>query len=309
MAFEPLYSDINQRNYFKSEFGIGRVTNVILSPYLDNNKTLNTEYKSPADLGKIEFEILYQVKKTLKNTKSNKFAWPISQFTKQYPVIGEIVLLVSGPSSEINDFRDAQKLYYFPSFNIWNSTNNNAFPDLSEYAEFLRSYYQKPKYQYSQGTPSPEFPKGTYFTEKPIKNLQPFEGDSIIEGRFGQSIRFGSTSKLKKSDNNWSNYGDDGAPITIIRNGQGRDTKLSNVDPNIASIVNLPDQPTIENINYDSSSLYLTSGQEIVIDDLSSFPFNSYGITIAVQNTTRVIPVDRIPSANQSKSAKENDTI
>jgi len=306
--FDKIFTPENQ-NISQGDLSIGRVTNIMLSPYLDNNKTINPKYKSPSDIGKIEFEIMYQAKKTAATSDKLNFAWPISQFTRQYPVIGEIVLLVSGPSTTLNDYADAKKLYYFSPFNVWNFSNNNVLPNLSIYSQFLKSYYEKPGYNYSTTSSLPELPKGTYFTEKPIKNLQPFEGDSIIEGRFGQSIRFGSTSKLKKSENNWSNYGDDGAPITIIRNGQGRDTKLSNNDPIIASILNLPDQPTVENINYDSSSLYLTSGQEIIIDDLKSFPFNSYGITIAVQNTTRVIPVDRIPSANQSKSAKENDSI
>ena len=38
---------------------------------------------------------------------------------------------------------------------------------------------------------------GYTFEQKPkkVENLQPFDGDDLFEGRFGQSIRFGSTVK------------------------------------------------------------------------------------------------------------------
>jgi hypothetical protein len=36
----------------------------------------------------------------------------------------------------------------------------------------------------------------------------PFMGDSLLEGRHGQSLRFGSTAKSKsEKENNWSNSG------------------------------------------------------------------------------------------------------
>lgn len=308
MSFEQTPLDIN-KSFGGSQMIIGRVTNVILSPYTDDGKTLNPEYKSPSDIGKIRYELLYQNKQVLKSESSNRPAYPLFSFVKQYPVIGEIVLLINGPGPELNDNKNLMRTYYFPSYNLWNSPNNNVFPDLSQYAGFVRSYYEKPNYNYVTGSTVPEFPKGVYFTEKPIKNLTAFEGDTIIEGRFGQSIRFGSTSTLKRSENNWSNSGNDGSPITIIRNGQGKDTKLSGVDKNIVLFATLPDQPTIENLNYDSSSIYLTSGQPITIDDLSSFPFNSYGISIQTQNSNnnRVLTTERIPVANETKSAREND--
>ena len=309
MAFEQTPLDINK---FPggSQMIVGRVTNVILSPYTDDGKTLNPEYKSPSDIGKIRYELLYQNKQASKTDYPNRPAYPLFSFVKQYPVIGEIILLINGPGPELNENKNLMRTYYFPSYNLWNSPNNNVFPDLAQYAGFVRSYYEKPNYNYVTGSGMPEFPKGAYFTEKPIKNLTPFEGDTIIEGRFGQSIRFGSTSTLKKSENNWSSFGKDGNPITIIRNGQGRETKLSGVGKDTVLSSTLPDQPTIENINYDSSSIYLTAGQPILINDISSFPFKSYGITIQSQNTeaTKVVVTERIPVANEINSARENDS-
>jgi hypothetical protein len=80
----------------------------------------------------------------------------------------------------------------------------------------------------------------------------PFMGDSLLEGRYGQSLRFGSTAKSQsEKKNNWSSAGNNGDPITILRNGQP--TKVS------------PEGwiPITENITQDLSSVYLTSYQKI----------------------------------------------
>jgi hypothetical protein len=83
----------------------------------------------------------------------------------------------------------------------------------------------------------------------------PFMGDSLLEGRYGQSLRFGSTAKSKsEKKNNWSNSGENGDPITILRNGQP--SKVSNEGW----------VPITEDINKDLSSIYLTSTQKIPIE-------------------------------------------
>jgi hypothetical protein len=53
------------------------------------------------------------------------------------------------------------------------------------------------------------------FVEKGnIHPLLPFEGDIIYEGRWGNSLRFGSTTKTSGSyQNNWSSFGEKGDPI------------------------------------------------------------------------------------------------
>lgn len=311
MAYEQIPLDPEAGFGKRSELVVGRVTNVVLSPYLDDKKTRNPEYNSPSDIGKILYNVLYRNKQVSLGQYASRPAWPIFSFAKQYPVIGELVLIILGPSSNMNESRSSMQAYYFPPYNLWNSPNHNVFPEMFEYAEFLRKYYEQPGYEFDPNSQLPELPKGTYFREKPIKNIAPFEGDSIIEGRFGQSIRFGSTSTLKKRENNWSNSGTDGDPITIIRNGQGRDTRLIEVDPQNPLESTFPDQPTIENLNYDNSSIYLTSGQEIIIEDLirerNVFPMDSYGANYAPRES--VTQVQRNPVSNESRSAKSNDEI
>jgi len=96
-------------------------------------------------------------------------------------------------------------------------------------------------------------PERNTFNEKEnIHPLLPFAGDIIYEGRWGNSLRFGSTCKIKGNWNNlWSTSGNNGDPITLIRNGQ---------DPNLS---NFGAEPITENISSDLSSIYLTSYQKI----------------------------------------------
>jgi hypothetical protein len=86
------------------------------------------------------------------------------------------------------------------------------------------------------------------------------EGDVIEEGRWGNSIRIGST--VKNTPNNWSISGSNGDPILIIRNGQGIQTEEGWV-------------PTIEDINNDDSSIYVTSTQNVPLI-ASSVSYISY---------------------------------
>jgi hypothetical protein len=105
---------------------------------------------------------------------------------------------------------------------------------------------------------------GSTFKEKlNIHPLLPYEGDVIYEGRWGNSIRLGSTVKNSYTKNDWSEVGENGDPIVIIRNGQ---TNYNNLDPWI---------PITEDINRDSSDIWLTSTQKIPITPGSNLT-NSY---------------------------------
>ena len=84
-----------------------------------------------------------------------------------------------------------------------------------------------------------------------IRPLQPYSGDVMFEGRYGQSIRFGSTVKDSQQPNNWSNEGKIGNPITIIRNGQANDSTKMDFEH------------ILEDANRDDSSIYLCSNQQI----------------------------------------------
>ena len=102
---------------------------------------------------------------------------------------------------------------------------------------------------------------GQDFVEKEnLNNLQPYEGDILIQGRHGQSFRFGSTIVANDPDQYYvqPSY-EEGmagvqAPINIIRAGQS--TVQQNSENNYI----------IEDINGDKASVYMCSGQKIAIN-------------------------------------------
>ena len=125
---------------------------------------------------------------------------------------------------------------------------------------------------------------GTFVEKNNIRPLLPFIGDVITEGRYGNSIRLGSTARSQGTrffQNNWS-YGTsgsakttgssaDGDPITIFRNGQP--PSGSQVPKNAPSWT-----PIVEDINTDPASIYMTSTQTIPIIN-SSERYNSLSIS------------------------------
>jgi hypothetical protein len=265
-----MFDNPNDKNPGNSNLGspiiIGRVIDIVLGEYKRGSSNLKDDrFQSHDDVGKISFEFTYG-SNSISLGDSSKEAWPMFGAIKQLPLIGEIVAITRGPSPDLNEDYNSQRLYYFLPFMLWNTVNHNSFPNLQSYSDFIRDYKQSPGYQGKSQPQMAEMPKGYYFTEKDnVRPLVPFEGDTLIEARYGQSIRFGSTVPEMKSFNRWSDTGSFGNPITIIRNGQGIP---SNVADKFAR--------TVEDINSDGASIYLTHGQKINIDSISSYPLDSF---------------------------------
>lgn len=272
---------------------IGRVKKIVLGPTVGGKFNLpEVDYTGPQDIGKIRYEIMYSTLTTSKSETASEPAYPISSLVKQYPVIGELVLIIPGPTYKLNQRSSKKQFFYFPPYSVWGNTNHGAFPNLAELSDYLSNYDNKPGYSGGAAF-SPSFPLGKTFKEKLVRTLKPFEGDSIIQSRFGQSIRFGSTVPDKKNQNTWSNSGNNGDPITIILNEQ---TTLA------AAGLDQFD-PFVENINRDGSAIWLTSTQEI---NLPKFPLNSFGLKISPTEEV-VVEVERLPITNEFVSAQSQD--
>jgi len=222
---------------------------------------------------------------------------------KHIPLESELVWIVAGPGVGMNESRGQRDYYYKTPYNLWNSSHHNAFPNLGDYGEYVsdiqRSYQDSSETNQAintSATGSLTFPLGPNFPEKSnIKSLRQFTGDVTIEGRWGNSIRFGSTTAVNGFENYWSATGSAGDPITIIRNGQGRQDN------------NIPWFPTVENINRDPSSIYLTAGQRIVIDDINN-NFSLASLGVKIQNTqTNIIPVQQQLTSTDTLSPIEQD--
>lgn len=282
---------------------LARVTHVVNGPFFQGTKFPDPNYTGPSDIGSILYTLVNTTQNRTLQASGNPVAKPANSAIKQYPVEGEFVLLMQGPSTELNNSRDSRQYFYTLPFNLWNASHHNAFPDLGDYSNYVNTTQKN--YQQSAGaqqannlsvTSSVNFPLGPNFPEKDnIKPLRIFAGDVTLEGRWGNSIRFGSTSAIDKQANSWSSQGTAGSPILILRNGQGRQAD------DIAWF------PTVENINRDPSSIYLTNGQQIVIDDINnSFSLTSLGVKS--QNTvTTSIPIQQQLTSTDTISPAEQD--
>tara|TARA_R110002020_G_scaffold373519_1_gene585028 strand:+ start:180 stop:941 length:762 start_codon:yes stop_codon:yes gene_type:complete len=140
-------------------------------------------------------------------------AKPLFAHQKYVPIINEIVLLLQ-LNTENSSKKTQTTNYYLPTVNLWNNSHHNAMPI----------------YEYENNLVGSE----NFLENSNLKSLKLFEGDNILEGRYGNSIR------LSNQNNN---------PITIIRNGQYINVNDTTLEPNI------------EDLNNDHSSIYLASKQ------------------------------------------------
>jgi hypothetical protein len=288
----PTADGLSGGNYFQ----IGRVKSVVMGPYKGGSDEIDPDYESPFDIGKIRYQVLYSNFNTSFAEETTQPAYPIFNFIKQYPLINEIVLIIAGPTERLNDKITNQQFYYFPAYNIWNSPNHGAFPNMQEYQNFLSTFSNQPQYS-GNPTKQPSLPLGYTFTENPDSvTLQPFEGDTIIEARFGQSIRFGSTTVQELQDfNSWSVTGSVGDPITIIVNKLGPSKSINKFDS------------SVEDINNDGASIYLTSTQTIALQDINQFPRKSFRESEQEVISKPLIKTFPRPLSNDVRSADQQD--
>jgi len=276
-GFSSLNSNLNrsQQGNFLSNLNLDlnqirnnavRVKDIVL----DQTHPRFEELGAYAAIGTIEFADI-----TIPTGKSNKgdvkVARPLFINEKHFPVPNEIVYLVKGlPTTSTQEDVDNTILYYITVVNIWNHPHHNALPapQDSRASSDRKSYNQVEAGSFNIVNESGEADffsgnfEGQFVERENIHPLQPFIGDVIKEGRWGNSIRLGST--VKGASNSWSSTGQDGDPITILRNGQ-------NVDADDRGFIPIP-----EDINKDQSSIYLTSTQKLPLRINSNIEFGSY---------------------------------
>jgi hypothetical protein len=247
---------LDKINTLKGQMVAARVIDIVLDekhPKFDNVGQWN-------GIGAIFYEFLNQSG----TGNVQNFALPYDSQIKTYPLVNEIVLLFSLPNQQMGQNTANQSYFYLKPLGVWNHPHHDAYPNLTENNN---NQQQNTDYQSTENGSvrrvtdgstdinlnSPVNPSQNTFVEKAdIHPLMPYMGDSLLEGRHGQSLRFGSTAKSKSDiKNNWSVAGNNGDPITILRNGQP--TKVSNEGW----------IPIVENISQDLTSIYLTSYQKI----------------------------------------------
>jgi hypothetical protein len=269
----------NQLSDLKAQMIPARVLDIVL----DENHPKFNEVGQLNGIG----TIYYGISNKSGVQEYTHFAKPYNPQSKTFPLINELVLLFSLPDQNIGQNTANTSYYYLNPISVWNHPHHNAYPDPTK---SLLPPAQKQDYQQIEGGSvrrvsddsteinlnSPINPSQNTFIEKTdIHPLMPFMGDVLYEGRHGQSLRFGSTSKSKSQyKNNWSETGTNGDPISIIRNGQPDNS------------TNEGWIPVTEDVNNDLSSIYLTSFQKIPFK--SKF-LSEYTQPQVILNSSRIV--------------------
>ena len=253
---------------------VGRVFHVVMdskSVGYDNSSDIGTVYvlKNNSPKPNINFLNTKPTKEEL-TSSGLKPAKPLFPYIGYIPLNEELVLLLDLPSYNSDVINGASQTYYVTSINLYNNPHHNS----------------QAVYNIIDNTKN-NIKLGNYIDELPIINpLLPFEGDVILNSRWGAGLRFSSTFKFNEGENFWSYTGKTGDPLTLLVNGYK--FPIDNTDP------------YVENINSDAASLYLTSTQVISNFEpkfiLSNNPFNSVvnpskygGYSQAVLSSNRIV--------------------
>ena len=193
----------------------GRVVDIVL----DENKILYDAQGNKLPIGSIIYQDIFT---PVDKEATLPPAFPLTNGIKQYPLINEIVLIITGPTPDFQENSSQVLSYYLSVLNIWGSPHHNALPT------------QGVDFQFPIGKNIPEL--------RDINPLYPFPGDVLVEGRQGQSIRMGG---YKSDKNPFTGAVNNGKPFTILSNGQIK-TK-NGIDP------------IVEDVNKDANSIYMMS--------------------------------------------------
>ena len=271
------------------ELVTGRVTSIVY----DENSEKFPDKGEWDGLGVIEFEIVDDQKPKNKTTST---AFPLLASMRNIPLLNELVLCIYLPDDTSNISPSDRRYYYLPPLSVWNHPHQNANPngvqdptedDSSNKStgqitagSTIKSSNEEHELDFNGDS------KGTFVEKKNIHPLLPFAGDILFEGRFGSTIRLGNTAKTNSEyKNNWSEVGENGDPIIILRNGQPDDVSDDGW------------LPITENIDNDKSSLYLTSTQQIPLTAVNSYeafkeapePTDEYTGNQAILNSGRLV--------------------
>ena len=176
---------------------------------------------------------------------SDKLSWasPFCLNHQQYPLIGEVVIVqfYFGKFYYTSPLNMTKRLQESGMLNLSNAINNR-FRKLT--SPLNNSNFRETK---------PDEPLlGAYYKpDSRVRQLKHFEGDYILQGRMGHSIRFGSSAMDVSSDTL--------APNIIFRTGQGKDLEQTNAT--VSSDYGL----ILEDINKDASSIWMTADQAVKI--------------------------------------------
>lgn len=212
---------------------IGRVTRVVLGKDSCSEDEWNLYQKSQALYGIFYRELLTGIDGQVIEGEKENFAYCSNPNLRRIPLKNEIVSLEIQIASDLsvqNQNINQNKVYWKDIVPAWNHPHLNLFPGPQNNGVEQDEYFQD--------------------NGNNINPLQLCPGDVTLEGRHGESLRFGGTSY---KDSPISVQDTNGKPYAIIRVGQGVDNEGEGF------------RPVYEDINQDLTSLYFTTAHIIPI--------------------------------------------
>ena len=220
---EQYSSPVQGGNTPGSSTTIGRVVDVIYDDSHDDYKLRG----SSQGINGIYFREIGSAKSE-SDDKHKLFAYQGNMSVKQVPLKGELVIIQSFPGEDRDEGYNSQKRYWTSIVPVWNHPNHSSSPD---------------------SLATDELDLGDNFEERgDVNPSRIFPGDTLIEGRFNQSLRFGGSNF---ETNDFSDDSNNGKAYTILSNGTKPSDGL---------------ELTLEDINEDASSIYLTEDHLIPLD-------------------------------------------
>ena len=226
----------------KQPMGFGIVYSIILDenhPYLKTIGDRQIEVKGQSSyMGAVQYRLVGQ---PTSDDASLPIAYPYDKNFKTLPLINESVEILQnngisyyrriGPEKTPNvDSKKTLISELFPPVKQSEDTNKN-YKTVQETGTTTSNVNESAKYN----------KYGDYFQEEAgIHKLKMYEGDTLLESRFGQSIRFSAFNNSEKIF----------SPTIIIRNNESAESKKQ--------LIKLP---TEEDVNRDGSVIILGSNQ------------------------------------------------
>jgi hypothetical protein len=203
------------------------------------------------------------------NKENTKPFFPKNRQQIQLPIIGETVKLFKDGAK-----REYERIASHPDLNIGNYVEGNAnflLPNDEKTNKSSSKKYQQVSTtgitNTTGGNTKEDDELGKYFTNQKVHALRLYEGDTLYQSRFGQSLRFSA----------YNNPDEEFSPTIILRNRQNSES----LEKKFGDIIE-------EDINKDGSTILLSSNkykipfQPGIVDDKGTNNFETEPINATI---------------------------
>ena len=225
------------------------------------------EDKNPSLIYAIKAKVLDSRPVTDAESPSVLTAIPLNFSYIRVPIVGEVVLVLQAPSSYSTSTRNSLTNYYLDIVSLQASVHHNAIPTVTK-AKVTKGEADGNSDSYNETSAgntnkkNPPAPDKNFSENPSVKPLQPYVGDVIFEGRYGNSIRFTTTPKSGTFTVPPKFSEAVGSPITIFRNTkQSKDTKKINdfITEDFTNEENVIVQASGQKLEFEQASGLLTA--------------------------------------------------